>query len=1000
MFSHRIPWQFSRRFRLKAFPSRLPPTISAGRGASNTAQTELVARRPRYFAYGLGGALALGCLDEGFRRCIEFWVVVFPLWCHYFWVDKVSHPKGGPKGDEQRDAEFSKLHARYSPIIRRATLYMRGFYLKAAQLVSTRDDFLPEIYLEWLRKLQDEVPMTLSSEEAKQVITKELKVANIEELLTDWQDEPIGTASIGQVYKARLKSTGEEVAIKVQVPKAERMFRADISCLKMFTYMAIPWAYENMKEIEKLFETEFDYTEEFRNLEAMRSNLLPNWGHRIYIPRPIPELCSRHVLGMELLKGEKFITAVRRRLQPLAEQRGITVEEYEQEQLEALRTGKRKAESAAWLHWKITLWKFWRRLCGFKSDLEPIDVGGIFEMLMSIHGQQVLKDGCFNADPHPGNILMLEDGKTLGLIDFGQVMYVPVEFRLKLARLMLALSRRSPPDVARCESEIGVTRKYYKEDVQYRICSFWLDRDDDEITEGRNIFDLMVWGEAEADSPSAAFGPVESTVMSSFHELLSQLQVRYESDVASLTSQCHRLLRENVELRQEQEPEVPSEIALQTTAEADLAPVSNRRTGASSPFKAQREAGRQSSCARDRQVVGMVVVVGRAKTQWFHLQACGVEKLLVSVDLGNLGQCIFHHTIDRRLAIPDISLAEEAGGPGALLNVELFCLTFYIVELILRLVVHRLYFFINDNLAWRLVVNWLDLLLVAFSIIEIIVIWRTDGESGTILYMRTLRVCKELAGLLENLRSSLMAMFWSLALLSFLLFLSALVFAQGVADGLSDAVFPASDAKQLGFGSVADTMVLLYMSVTGGTDWHLYYDLLKMLGSFYHWLYLGFIFFFTFALFNILTATFVEKAVDASRPDRQQQMVLERRKFAEQAAELRELFSKMDRDNNGRITKEEFDECLEDGEVLSHMLSVGLDVYDAHYLFELVADQTGELEISRFVDGCMAVKGSASALDIQKQMVLIAQLESRLDSWEKDYWPPIMSFAAGVHLKL
>ncbi|CAE7805427.1 unnamed protein product [Symbiodinium microadriaticum] len=497
MFSHRIPWQFSRRFRLKAFPSRWPTTISAGRGASNTAQTQLAARRPRYLAYGLGGALVLGCLDEGFRRCIEFWVVVFPLWCHYFWVDKVSHPKGGPKGDEQRDAEFSKLHSRYSPIIRRATLYMRGFYLKAAQLVSTRDDFLPEIYLEWLRKLQDEVPMTLSSEEAKQVIAKELKVASIEDLLTDWHDEPIGTASIGQVYKARIKSTGEEVAIKVQVPKAERMFRADISCLKMFTYMAIPWAYENMKEIEKLFETEFDYMEEFRNLEAMRSNLLPNWGHRIYIPRPIPELCSRHVLGMELLKGEKFITAVRRRLQPLAEQRGITVEEYEQEQLEALRSGKRKAESAAWLHWKITLWKFWRRLCGFRSDLEPIDVGGIFEMLMSIHGQQVLKDGCFNADPHPGNILMLEDGKTLGLIDFGQVMHVPVEFRLKLARLMLALSRRSPPDVARCESEIGVTRKYYKEDVQYRICSFWLDRDDEEITQGRNIFDLMVWGEAE-----------------------------------------------------------------------------------------------------------------------------------------------------------------------------------------------------------------------------------------------------------------------------------------------------------------------------------------------------------------------------------------------------------------------------------------------------------------------------------------------------------------------
>ncbi|CAE7730453.1 Scn11a [Symbiodinium sp. CCMP2456] len=514
--------------------------------------------------------------------------------------------------------------------------------------------------------------------------------------------------------------------------------------------------------------------------------------------------------------------------------------------------------------------------------------------------------------------------------------------------------------------------------------------------------------------------------MSSFHELLSQLQVRYESDVASLTAQCHRLLRENVELREEQEPEVPSEVAVDATAEAELAPVSNHRTAQPSMFSQSGITGTMQFPSKKPRALpkthsarldGSRIVreITKSLEWWSSLEepkrSGFVYKLVESRSFWCLSIFVILVNAFSITRLIDISLAEDAGGPGALLSVELFCLTFYIVELVLRLLVHRLYFFINDNLAW----NWLDLLLVAFSIIEIIVIWRTDGQSGTILYMRTLRICKvskavrifrvltafrELAGLLENLRSSLMAMFWSLALLSFLLFLSALIFAQGVADGLSDAVFPASDAKQLGFDSVGDTMVLLYMSVTGGTDWHLYYDLLKMLDSFYHWLYLGFIFFFTFALFNILTATFVEKAVDASRPDRQQQMVLERRKFAEQAAELRELFSKMDRDNNGRITKDEFDECLEDGEVLSHMLSVGLDVYDAHYLFELVADQTGQLEISRFVDGCMAVKGSASALDIQKQMVLIGQLESRLDSWEKDYWPPMMSFAAGVHLKL
>ncbi|CAJ1392073.1 unnamed protein product, partial [Effrenium voratum] len=341
----------------------------------------------------------------------------------------------------------------YSPIICKATLYMRGFYLKAAQLVSTRDDFLPEIYLEWCRKLQDEVPMSITSEEAKRVVAQELKIDRVDQLLTDWEDEPIGTASIGQVYKARLKSSNQEVAIKVQVPNAERMFRADITCLKMFTYLAIPWAYEQMREIEKMFQSEFDYLAEFRNLEAMRSNLLPSWGHKIYIPRPIPELQGRRVIGMELLKGEKFISAVRRRLQPLAEREGKSVEEYEKEQTEALRSGKRKAESAAWLHWKVTLWRWWRWVLR-RKDPEPVDVGGIFDLLMSIHGQQVLQDGCFNADPHPGNILLLEDGKTLGLIDFGQVAYISQDFRLRLARLMLALANRDKALVARYESHL------------------------------------------------------------------------------------------------------------------------------------------------------------------------------------------------------------------------------------------------------------------------------------------------------------------------------------------------------------------------------------------------------------------------------------------------------------------------------------------------------------------------------------------------------------------
>jgi len=436
-------------------------------------------------------------LDEGLRRCIQFWVIVFPLWVHYLWVDKVSHKRGGPN-EEARQAKFESLHARYSPVIRCATMYMRGFYLKAAQLMSTRDDFLPDVYLKWTRELQDEVPMAISSAEAQQVVVRELQLVSegIEAILTDWHDEPIGSASIGQVYKARDKATGKWVAIKVQVPGSERIFRMDIACLKLFTYWALPWAYENMVEIEKQFQAEFNYMDELRNMQVMRSNLLPQWGNFIHIPEPFPNLCSRRVLTMELLHGEKLVNAVRRQLASFAQAKGKTVEEFEREYLAALRSGKQRAQRPNWIKWKMTIWR-WARLILRDDAPEPLDLGQLVELLMSIHGQQVLIHGCFNADPHPGNILLLEDGKTLGLIDFGQVIYVPVEFRIKLAKLVLALASRSPSAVARCEREIGVRRKYYKEDVQYRICSFWMDRDTEDVMQGLSIFDLLLWGESE-----------------------------------------------------------------------------------------------------------------------------------------------------------------------------------------------------------------------------------------------------------------------------------------------------------------------------------------------------------------------------------------------------------------------------------------------------------------------------------------------------------------------
>ena len=202
---------------------------------------------------------------------------------------------------------------------------------------------------------------------------------------------------------------------------------------------------------------------------------------------------------------------------------------------------------------------------------------------------------------------------------------------------------------------------------------------------------------------------------------------------------------------------------------------------------------------------------------------------------------------------------------------------------------------------------------------------------------------------------------------------------------------PHSHAREVKdhFGSVVQTMLSLYMAVTGGNDWSLYYHLLQHTGI-YQYLFLGYTFFFAFAIYNILTGIFVERAVAANMPDREQQILQERKKLLEQADELRYLFACLDLDASGLISLEEFVKCMKNPRIVAYMSSVGVSVHDVEYLFRIVANENEEVEIDRFVDGCMAIKGSATALDMQKQMYHIRQLSSTLKSWEELYWPALM----------
>lgn len=205
-----------------------------------------------------------------------------------------------------------------------------------------------------------------------------------------------------------------------------------------------------------------------------------------------------------------------------------------------------------------------------------------------------------------------------------------------------------------------------------------------------------------------------------------------------------------------------------------------------------------------------------------------------------------HAIVATALANFEITSSTE-DPPPYFLYAEVCFLCFYMLELILRGLVHRLHFFVNGQASW----NIFDLFLIVTSAVDVSVAVFADNDAGANVsfmrvfrffkigkVMRTLKVIhhfKALRLILEMIRNCALSMFWGLLLLLFFLYMTALVFAQGVAGCVQERCLSgeAYDEMMADFGSVQQTMVTLYMAVTGGNDWGGYYQVAQELGNTY-----------------------------------------------------------------------------------------------------------------------------------------------------------------------
>ena len=260
-------------------------------------------------------------------------------------------------------------------------------FVKLGQILCTRPDLVGVEIAEDLKKLRDNTATT-PFEQMREVIEEGIGQP-IEDVYSEFNEDPLGSASIGQVYKATLKESGEQVAVKVQKPGIYEVISVDVQIMKSIAEKADKYITKTrtfnlpamVKEFERSIFKELDYMEEVMNMQKVTKN----FEHEDYIkiPKVYTDYCSDKVITMELIDG-------------------IQVTEL------------------------------------FDHEIEGIDNKTIANYGVRSYFKQVILDGFFHADPHPGNMFITHDGKVC-YIDFGMMGILSEEFRADLARLILIL---------------------------------------------------------------------------------------------------------------------------------------------------------------------------------------------------------------------------------------------------------------------------------------------------------------------------------------------------------------------------------------------------------------------------------------------------------------------------------------------------------------------------------------------------------------------------------
>jgi predicted unusual protein kinase regulating ubiquinone biosynthesis (AarF/ABC1/UbiB family) len=338
---------------------------------------------------------------------------------------------------------WSRQHAYTAHLLYETAVRRQGLLIKLGQLIGARPDIFPIEVVRELSLLHDRVPPRPYARIAP-LLRRELG-RTPESVFAEFDREPIAAASLAQVHRARLHS-GEEVAVKVQYPDIGEIVRADLWGLGV-----VKWAVgrllpnlnvgELLDDLRRTIPQELDFVHEGRNAERVARNFAGNPS--VVIPQIYWDHTTRRVLVLQFIHGLKITD------------------------LEALRAA-------------------------------GLDLKQLCTLFLRTYFEQIMVQGFFNADPHPGNLLVLPEGPRIALLDFGLVKELDPAFRLAAARLCLGILTFDPAATRAAYREMGV-RTANDDLISYQLLGTLFLGLPEHIKGETSLFDQATWDRSGID---------------------------------------------------------------------------------------------------------------------------------------------------------------------------------------------------------------------------------------------------------------------------------------------------------------------------------------------------------------------------------------------------------------------------------------------------------------------------------------------------------------------